>query len=273
MNTQTILGVVAAAALTSTAVVGGLYVQKANEVDEVKQTVASQTTQQQNRYGEHDQHEDDHKQGPSSDTKYHDEYLDELPKQELSEEERDGLLLMREEEKLARDVYITLYNKWNSQVFNNISESEQRHTDMVADLLQRYDLEDPVKSDDVGKFTNTELLKLYGDLVAQGEKSLADAFTVGATIEDLDIYDLERLIDQTDNEDIIFVYDNLHHGSENHMRAFVRQLEREGKTYTAQFISQEELDEILNADYSRGNRGGRTESETGNASRRGQQNR
>lgn len=172
--------------------------------------------------------------------------------QELSEKEIKDLQYMREEEKLARDVYLTLYDKWGQRIFYNIAQSEQTHTDSVRYLLQRYGLEDPVKDETVGVFTNTDLQKLYNDLVEKGSKSLQDGLFVGATIEDLDIFDLKGAITETDNEDIQVVYENLMRGSRNHMRSFIGQLQRNGGSYESQYLSQQEIDEILQSDIERG---------------------
>ena len=163
----------------------------------------------------------------------------------LSAGEIAGLKLMREEEKLARDVYMVLYDKWDLPTFNNIAKSEQTHTDAVKTLLYTYGIEDPVTTDDRGIFTDQKLQTLYDDLVNQGDASLLEALIVGATIEDLDIKDLNELIAQTENQDILLVYNNLRKGSRNHIRSFVGQIEKNGGTYTAQFIEQSELDEIL----------------------------
>ena len=163
-----------------------------------------------------------------------------------------GLKLMREEEKLARDVYMVLYDKWNLPIFNNIANSEQTHTDAVKTLLDVYDIEDPVFTDKPGVFTNQELQTLYDDLVNQGNASLLEALIVGATVEDLDIFDLNELIAQTENQDILLVYNNLVKGSRNHMRSFIEQIENNGGTYTAQFIEQSELDEIISSSQERG---------------------
>jgi len=164
---------------------------------------------------------------------------------ELSNEEMEGLLLMREEEKLARDVYTTLYEKWNLRTFESIGQgSETSHMDAMKSLLDRYGLEDPVGEDVPGVFKNEELQKAYDELVEKGSKSIQDAFLVGAYIEDLDIYDLERLIEETDNDDIKIVYQNLLKGSRNHLRAFDRQLQRYNISYEAQFLTQEEYDRI-----------------------------
>ena len=170
----------------------------------------------------------------------------------LSDVEADGILLMREEEKLARDVYLTLYDKWGLRTFTNIAASESTHIDAMGILIERYNLEDPIKSDTVGVFTNPEMLNLYDTLVAQGSESFNAALNVGATIEDLDIYDLERLIADTDNDDLKIVYQNLLKGSRNHMRAFDMQLTRNGVDYQVQYISDESLSNILKTDMERG---------------------
>lgn len=163
----------------------------------------------------------------------------------LSSEEIEGILLMREEEKLARDVYTALYEKWNLRTFGSIGQgSETTHMDAMKMLLDRYNLEDPVREDIPSVFQNGELQKAYDELVAKGSRSIEDAILVGAYIEDLDIYDLERLIKETDNNDIKIVYQNLLKGSRNHLRAFDRQLQRYNLTYEAQFLTQEEYDRI-----------------------------
>nr|3Q4N_A Chain A, Uncharacterized protein MJ0754 [Methanocaldococcus jannaschii DSM 2661]3Q4N_B Chain B, Uncharacterized protein MJ0754 [Methanocaldococcus jannaschii DSM 2661] len=180
------------------------------------------------------------------------EYISSLPKQPISEEEKEGLIEMREEEKLARDVYLTLYNKWKLQIFKNIAESEQTHMDAVKYLLEKYNIPDPVKNDSIGVFSNPKFEELYKKLVEKGDKSEVDALKVGATIEDLDIADLEKWINKTDNEDIKFVYENLMKGSRNHMRAFVRMLNNYGSNYTPQYISKEEYEEIISSSTERG---------------------
>ncbi|WP_297458081.1 DUF2202 domain-containing protein, partial [Thermococcus sp.] len=165
----------------------------------------------------------------------------------LSEDEINGLLYMVEEEKLARDVYLTLYNETGLTVFSNIANSEQRHMDAVLSLIEKYNLTAPDTLDQVGVFQNEELQALYNQLVEQGSKSVIDALKVGALIEETDIEDLEKWISETDNEDIKAVYSNLMAGSENHLRAFVGQLEAMGVTYTAQVLPQEKVDEILSS--------------------------
>jgi hypothetical protein len=179
------------------------------------------------------------------------EIISEIESSELSAEEEASLLYIREEEKLARDVYLALDGLWGDQVknFANISKAEQTHTDSVKALLERYNLEDPVTEEedlDLGVFQNDELQTIYNDLLEKGSISLIDALEVGATVEDLDIYDIELELEKIDNEDITEVYKNLIKGSENHMRAFVKALGNQGvDQYNVQYISVERYEEIL----------------------------
>ncbi len=178
---------------------------------------------------------------------YRAQYLTNLPPAgELNDQELADLLWMREEEKLARDVYLTLGEQWDLQVFANISQSEQQHMDAIATLLERYDIEDPVGDNPVGVFTNPELQALYDQLIEQGSQSQADALLVGGAIEELDIQDLERAIADTDNADIQQVYNSLMSGSESHLRAFARTYEMvTGQTYTPQYLDQAAYDAIM----------------------------
>jgi len=184
---------------------------------------------------------------------YYDQaYVERLPKESLSESERASLIFMREEEKLARDVYTFLQNKWNLFIFRNISTSEQTHMDAVLVLLNKYNIPDPVESNTIGVFSNADLQQLYSDLTTQGSMNLLDGLIVGATIEDLDISDLNSALLTVDNTDIQYVYDNLNKGSRNHLRSFYSQIQSQSGTYNAQFISQDEFDEIVNSPIERG---------------------
>jgi hypothetical protein len=168
-----------------------------------------------------------------------------LPLEELSEEEIDGILFMREEEKLARDVYLTLYDLWGHPTFDNIASSEQQHMDAIKGLIDRYQLADPVAANGIGQFTDSGLQSLYDQLVAQGSQSLADALAAGAAIEEIDILDLAQRLELTDNQDVGRVYQSLDRGSRNHLRAFVSALERYGETYQPQYLDPATFDAIV----------------------------
>ena len=147
----------------------------------------------------------------------------------LSEAEINSLTYMREEEKLARDVYLYLHDKWGSRIFDNISASEQTHMDAIKTLLDKYGIPDPVTSNEVGKFTNGSLGDLYEILAGAGSVSLVDALKVGVFIEITDITDLTEGIAATSRKDIKNVYTNLRKGSQNHWDAFCSNLVKRGE--------------------------------------------
>ena len=169
--------------------------------------------------------------------------LTDLPLQELTDDEAAALVFMREEEKLAHDVYVTLGDLWGLQIFDNISRSETTHMGAVLDLLDRYGLEDPAA--EPGVFSDPALQTLYDDLIAQGSQSVTDALSVGATIEDLDIADLQQRIAATDNDDIELIFNSLLAGSSNHLRAFTRQLDRYDVGYEPAYISTADYESIV----------------------------
>lgn len=176
-----------------------------------------------------------------------------ISQQTLSALEIENLMYMREEEKLARDVYLSMFDAWGLAVFENIAASEQNHTDSVRDMIEKYRLTDPVLDDSVGAFVNQQLADLYATLIARGMQSSLEALHVGALIEEVDMRDLQRAIDESDNDDIRQMYEKLLRGSRNHLRAFVRQIEALGVVYEAQLLSQEEVDAIVDAPVERGN--------------------
>lgn len=163
----------------------------------------------------------------------------------LTTEEANALIWVREEEKLARDTYITLYDQWNFRIFNNISRSEQMHMDAMLTLLTSYGIPDPITDDTVGVFTDPILDDLYDKLITDGSVSLLDALYVGAFIEELDIKDIREAVEESVHTDINDVYDVLLEGSYKHMRAFVGQIEAMGVVYEAQVLEQSEVNEIL----------------------------
>jgi len=137
----------------------------------------------------------------------------------LTTVEAEHLQFMREEEKLARDIYLTLSSKYPQRIFKNIAVSEQRHFDSIKILLDRYGLEDPAKAEP-GLFTDPELQTLYNELLSKGSVSLLDALQVGEIIEETDIEDLRSAIAVTEHKDMLTVYGNLLNGSLNHLAAF-----------------------------------------------------
>jgi hypothetical protein len=165
-----------------------------------------------------------------------------LPTEPLDDAEKARILFIREEEKLAYDVYQTMFDIYGVSVFQNIPNSELSH---------KYNLTDPLVTNARGVFVNTNLQALYNQLVSQGRVSLLAAYQVGATIEDLDISDLNSSLEVTNNQDVRLVYDFLNKGSRNHLRSFYKNIKNWNGTYTPVYITQAEFDAIVNSDMER----------------------
>ena len=142
----------------------------------------------------------------------------------LTDSEKDNILYLYEEEKLAHDIYVEMYNAYGAFIFNNISESEQRHMDAVAKLISKYELDNSALNNEPGVFNNGIIQDEYDRLLEKGKQNLTSALEVGVEIEEMDIADIERMLEQTDKTDIIRVLSNLLDGSNNHLEAFNTQL-------------------------------------------------
>lgn len=170
-----------------------------------------------------------------------------LPAETLDSVEKERILFIREEEKLAYDVYQTMYDKYGVKIFQNIPNSELSHMEAMLIIIKKYQLVDPMDTNPRGKFEDQNLQLLYTSLVSQGNVSLLSAYQVGAKIEELDIFDLNKSIAITNNQDVRLVYDFLNKGSRNHLRSFYKNLKNVGGSYSPIFITQAEFDAIVNS--------------------------
>jgi hypothetical protein len=168
---------------------------------------------------------------------------EDITEQILEDEDKAALLFMLEEEKLARDTYIYLNNVWSINQFANIKDSEQTHMDAIQNLLVKYNIEFTILP--IGEFENKALQEYYNQFKLDGAVSQSNAFQIGATIEDLDILDLQEYIEATKNTSLIAVFENLECGSRNHLRSFVGGIVLAGDSYTPQFLSQNEYETII----------------------------
>ncbi len=167
-----------------------------------------------------------------------------LPRLEIS-----SLQWMREEEMLAHDVYAALSELYSIPIFRNIAKSEMYHTNLVAELLVQFGLEDPAAEHVQGEFKHPEIKALYDQLVEQGSTSYEEAIKVGLQIEDLDIADLDKAIaEDIVNEDILFVYNNLLMGSGHHMNAFWMHASKNSIEWEPEHISPSRFAEIIKSD-------------------------
>jgi len=170
---------------------------------------------------------------------------------DISIVEKEAIQLMREEEKLAHDVYLFLSEKWEVPIFRNISNSETRHFDAIGNLIEIFEIKD-VALKVPGKFNNQHLQHLYDSLTILGSESLISALKVGAFIEEVDISDLQKSINTTSNETITPVYQNLLRASGNHLRAFTGQLAGREYEYLPQVLDKKTYLSILETPHQKG---------------------
>lgn len=170
---------------------------------------------------------------------------------DLTSSELASLLKMKEEEKLARDVYSVLFQKWGSQVFTNISKAENNHLNAIVLLLTNYGSTE-TSIGEAGIFADVAVQKLYNDLVTKASISVEEAYKTGALIEEMDIKDLDEALVTTTNENVTLVFENLLKGSRNHLRAFNLQLTNLGIVYTPVYISQTDYSLIVTSPMEKG---------------------
>ncbi len=134
-----------------------------------------------------------------------------------------ALSFSREEERMARDLYAALADKYDgARPFSMITNSEDRHFDAVGTLIERYDVADPAAGKAAGKFTVPAIQKLYDGWLAEGSTSLEDAYRVGVELEQRDIADLNKSIAADLPADVDTVFGQLLKGSQNHLAAYQR---------------------------------------------------
>ena len=132
-----------------------------------------------------------------------------------------ALRFAREEERMARDLYATLADRYDGAApFAMITRSEQRHFDAVGGLLDRYQIADPAQDAKSGSYADPTLQKLYDQWLEQGQTSLSAAYDVGVALEQRDIADLEDTLATVDQTDVRRVLTALLNASHHHLAAF-----------------------------------------------------
>ncbi|MDD3342912.1 MAG: DUF2202 domain-containing protein [Sulfurospirillaceae bacterium] len=131
-----------------------------------------------------------------------------------------SLLYMVEEEKMAMDVYETLYAQTGLAIFDKIASSEEKHMDALINVATKLGVDTSFISTEIGLFTNETISSLYTDLISQASSSTDAALAVGVLIEQTDIADLQSTIAETDVALLGLVYSHLLNGSEHHLSAF-----------------------------------------------------
>ena len=161
----------------------------------------------------------------------------------LSSREKDGLIFIWEEEKAARDLYASLYEKNNLSILLDLVRSEQSHMDQAKAIIEKYGL--PLPEDKPGIFQNQTIQEIHDELLAEGLQSDQDALKVAATFEEISIMDLEKELAATQADDIRIAYQGLLAGSRKHLRSYVSDLKDQGIQYDPHYLDRGEFEEIV----------------------------
>lgn len=171
---------------------------------------------------------------------------------DLTADEIEFLFAVREDEKLARDVYATFYTKFQNKIFENIGNSESTHLKAIERLYDYYEIDYPAVGD-AGKFSDPQLQHLYDSLIVKGDSLLA-AVKIMANLEESNIFHYREVLKTITNTNIKIVIENLEKGSENHFKAAIRQITALGGVYTPLLISSEDYRDIIALGFEQGKR-------------------
>jgi len=166
----------------------------------------------------------------------------------LSSREKDGLIFIWEEEKMARDLYTSFYEKDKLSIFSDLARSEQSHMDQARAIVDKYALTIPEK-DEQGVFRNLTLQKIHDELLARGLSSDQDALKAAATFEEISIMDLEKELNATHAVDVKAMYQGLLAGSQKHLRSYVTDLKDRGFKYDPRYLGKDEFEKIVKIAY------------------------
>ena len=176
------------------------------------------------------------------------------PESTLTQGVKDALAYMGNEERLAYDVYMNLYDYHIAngieikQLLNISQNAEAKHIDIVQQLVRKYqlaedelsDVSEPVADNTVaqsdmprGVYDIAKIQELYDDLYAKGIDSKQDALEVGCMVEVVDVTDLDayiQLAQTSEATDVVDAFNILREGSYHHYWAFDKGLKKNGVT-------------------------------------------
>jgi len=182
----------------------------------------------------------------------------------LTQDLKDAIAYMGNEERLAYDIYMNLYDYHNEnnsiqimQLQNIAQNSEKTHVGIVQTLVQKYDLgaddlsnvetavaDNSVAFEDMprGEYDIPAIQELYDLLYDKGIASKQAALEVGCMVEVVDIDDLDEYIElaeESNATDVIDAFTILRDGSYKHYWAFDKGLKNMNVTEGCCSLGQE----------------------------------
>lgn len=191
----------------------------------------------------------------------------------LTADEIEFLFAMREDEKVAIDLYTAFATQYPTATqFSRIAAAEATHIAVAETVLGYYEVTYPALGA-AGVFADAERQAQYQELLAKAT-TLQAAFEAMATLEEENIAAYKAVEANITNANLKLIVSNMIKASSNHLKAAVRQLTALGVTYTPAYLDQATFYNIINSAFTqgnkygqqkgKGNRGGNTNSQKGN---------
>ena len=171
---------------------------------------------------------------------------------DLTADEIEFIYAVREDEKVARDLYFSFFGTFGLKPFENIGKAEDNHIKATEKLFDYYEIDYPALSEN-GKFENAIRQKLYDSLLLKGTPEL-EAFKVMALLEETNIAEYGEVLKTIVNPNIKIVIENLAKASVNHFKAAIRQITALGGTYAPSLMTQEQYRAVIAVGFEQGKR-------------------
>lgn len=170
----------------------------------------------------------------------------------LTADETEFLYAIREDEKIAHDVYAAFSALYPAaKTISKIMTAESSHISAAEAVLDYYEIEYPPLSD-TGIFEDADRQALYNDLITKGT-TLIKAYGTMALMEEETVYAYKSIQNQLTNSNLSLLLSQLIKASSNHLRATVRQVVKLGGSYSPAYLSDEEYQTIINMAFENGN--------------------
>lgn len=170
----------------------------------------------------------------------------------LKKEEKWVLLFLLEEEKMIRDLSYKFSKQYEDKIFEDIYKAENSHIDPIQKIVRDYNLDDPSSDKDVGEFHNPQIQKFYDEFLEQGEKNKTFALKALLKALERNVSGLNKNINKTDKDGILFLFRNLKRSSKNHIRVLIDKIDSQGESYQPKHLSKAKFNSIKESEVDSG---------------------
>lgn len=154
----------------------------------------------------------------------------------ISTDEQKALVQIFEQEKLARDVYSQIGEKFGIKILKNAAIGKQKQMSLILDFMTLNQV--AVAFDDAqGVFKSPELRENYSAFLTEGLGSLNNAFRVGAKMEDYNIYHIDKILATQTTGKLVLLLSKLSCSAGNELKTQVNMLVGNGEMFMPDYIS------------------------------------